>query len=37
MPSFDQPMHTLPSSKPLTEAKTPDFASKRLARRSRGN
>jgi hypothetical protein len=32
MPKFDQPFFAMPSEKPLTQAKTPNFASKRLKR-----
>jgi len=35
MPSFDQPMPVVPSAKPLTKAKTPNFATaKKLRRRT---
>jgi hypothetical protein len=33
MPKFDQPFFSRPSEKPLTNAQTPDFASKKRARR----
>jgi hypothetical protein len=32
MPNFDQPYFALPSEKPLTNPKTPNFASKKLKR-----
>jgi hypothetical protein len=32
MPSFAQPFFAMPSDRPLTNAKTPNFASKKLKR-----